>query len=76
MFTEMERKLRSLVKTLIYRAVAITTIATLTWYYTGNPYTVTTVVILYNAVAWSFYYIHERIWSRISWGKIEVTNNM
>ncbi len=75
MYTRMERKLRSLIKTLIYRAVAITTIATLTWYYTGNPYTVTTVVILYNAVAWSFYYFHERIWARISWGKIETMNN-
>lgn len=63
--------MRSLVKTLIYRIVAIITIGTLTWYFTGNAYTVTVVVIVYNAVVWSFYYIHERIWARIQWGKVE-----
>jgi len=67
----MERKLRSLVKTLIYRMVAITTIGTLTYYYSGDIYTVTTVVIIYNAIAWSFYYFHERIWNRIQWGVIK-----
>ncbi len=67
----METKLRSLVKTLIYRAVAISTIATVTWIYTGNAYTVTHVVIIYNAVAWSFFYFHERIWAKISWGRIK-----
>lgn len=67
----METRLRSLVKTLIYRIVAIITIGTLTWYFTGNTYTVTVVVIVYNAVVWSFYYVHERIWARITWGKVE-----
>jgi uncharacterized membrane protein len=71
----METRLRSLVKTLIYRAVAIITIATLTWYFTGNAYTVTLVVIIYNAVVWSFYYIHERIWDSIQWGRIKTVNN-
>jgi len=64
----MERRLRSILKTLIYRMVAITTIGLLTYYYTGDLYTVTTVVIIYNAIAWSFYYFHERLWSKIQWG--------
>jgi len=51
--------------------VAITTIGTLTYYYSGDVYTVTTVVIIYNAVAWSFYYFHERIWNRIKWGIVD-----
>lgn len=63
--------MRSLAKTLIYRAVAVVTIASLTWYFTNNAYTVTMVAIIYNVVVWSFYYIHERIWARISWGKNE-----
>lgn len=66
-----ETRLRSLAKTLIYRAVAVITIASLTWYFTGDTYTVTMVAIIYNVVVWSFYYFHERIWTRISWGKVE-----
>ena len=71
----MERKLRSLIKTLVYRAVAVITIASLTWYYTGNAYTVTNIVIIYNVVVWSFYYFHERIWNKIQWGRLETANN-
>ena len=67
----METRLRSLIKTLIYRAVAVITISVLTWYFTGNAYTVTMVAIIYNVVVWSFYYFHERIWARISWGRTE-----
>ena len=51
----METKLRSFLKTIIYRVVAVTTIAALTWFYTGNAYTVTQIVIAYNVVVWSFY---------------------
>jgi len=66
----METRFRSLLKTIIYRVVAIITIATLTWYFTGDLYTVTNIVIAYNVIVWSFYYFHERIWAKISWGKI------
>ena len=72
----METKMRSFLKTIIYRVVAVSTIATLTWFYTGNAYTVTQIVIAYNLIVWSFYYIHERIWSKIQWGRIEHSSNI
>jgi len=71
----METQRRSFLKTVIYRVVAVTTIAILTWFYTGNAYTVTQIVIAYNVIVWSFYYAHERIWARIQWGRIETANN-
>ena len=67
----METRLRSFLKTIIYRVVAVITIATLTWYFTGDMYAVTNIVIAYNVIVWSFYYIHERVWARVSWGKIK-----
>ncbi len=67
----METRLRSIIKTLIYRVAAIITIITATWYFTGNLYTVTQVAIVYNVIVWSFYYIHERIWAKIKWGRID-----
>jgi len=67
----METRTRSFLKTIIYRVVAVITIATLTWYFTGDIYKVTNIVIAYNVIVWSFYYIHERIWTRIQWGKID-----
>ena len=71
----METRTRSFLKTIIYRVVAVITIATLTWIYTGNVYTVTQIAIAYNVIVWSFYYIHERILARIKWGRINITNN-
>jgi uncharacterized membrane protein len=67
----METRLRSFLKTIIYRLVAVITIASLTWYFTGDLYAVTNIVIAYNVIVWSFYYLHERIWARISWGRID-----
>ena len=67
----MERKLRSLIKTLIYRTVAIATIAIVTYYFSGDIWTVTTTVIIYNCIVWPFFYFHERIWNRIQWGIIK-----
>jgi uncharacterized membrane protein len=77
MFTHsMETRLRSFLKTIIYRVAAVITIGTLTWIYTGDAYTVTQIVIAYNVIVWSFYYVHERIWARIQWGRIETTNKL
>jgi uncharacterized membrane protein len=67
----METRTRSFLKTIIYRVAAVITITTLTWIYTGDLYTVTQVAIAYNIIVWSFYYIHERIWARIKWGRID-----
>jgi len=67
--------MRSFLKTIIYRIAAVITIATLTWFYTGNAYTVTQIVIAYNVIVWSFYYFHERIWARIQWGRIETASD-
>ena len=64
----METRKRSVVKALIYRTASIITIMTATWYFTGDLYQVTQIVIAYNVVIWGFYYFHERLWARTSWG--------
>jgi uncharacterized membrane protein len=61
---------RSLVKTAIFRSIiAVTSIIT-TWIFVGNLEQTTMIAIVFNIAATIIYYVHERIWNKISWGKI------
>jgi|688.fasta_scaffold829560_2 hypothetical protein len=55
-----ETKTRSVVKTIIWRIICILVLA----YWTGLGGS-----LLINALFMTLYYIHERIWLRINWGK-------
>jgi len=39
-----------------------------TWYFTGDLYQVTQIAVVYNVIIWTFYYFHERAWTRVTWG--------
>jgi uncharacterized membrane protein len=56
----METQLRTTVKTIIWRLICILVLA----YWTGLGGS-----ILINIFFMTLYYIHERIWLRISWGR-------
>jgi len=58
---------RSIVKTLSYRAVVTVILAIVTFVFTGNLYQTSTIAIVFGIFATAAYYVHERLWSRISW---------
>ncbi len=64
----METRKRSIAKALIYRTASILTIMSATWYFTGDLYQVTQIAVVYNVIIWTFYYFHERAWTRVTWG--------
>ena len=58
---------RSIIKTLSYRAVVTVILAIVTFVFTGNLYQTSTIAIVFGIFATASYYLHERLWSKISW---------
>lgn len=66
----METHKRSLLKTVIYRITVSIILATISWHFTGDLTKTSAITLVYNIVVIIFYYIHERIWARIKWGRL------
>lgn len=65
----MESKKRSFVKALTYRAAAAILLAVIAWVYTGDLFETSAITILFTVFSTLVYFIHERIWTRINWGR-------
>jgi len=64
----MDTKIRSLVKGILWRVIAIIMTLVICYMFTGNisaSLGITTVGAITSFIA---YYIHERIWNKIKWG--------
>jgi uncharacterized membrane protein len=64
-----DSRMRSLAKTVVYRVVAIGLLAVVGYLYTGNAGEATTVSILFNAAGALAYYVIERLWESVEWGR-------
>lgn len=64
-----ESKMRSLCKAITYRVLASVFAFLLALYYLGDVIEAVSVVIMYYAGSIAIYYIHERLWERIKWGR-------
>jgi len=60
---------RSIVKAIIYRCGGIAVLAVVTWVITRDVIQVSAVTIVYHMVSIVGYYIYERIWGHMKWGK-------
>lgn len=60
---------RSIVKAIVYRCMGIMVLAGITWVITRNVIQVTTVTIVYHIVSIIGYYIYERVWCHMKWGR-------
>jgi len=65
----LDKKLRSLVKSVTYRIVAFIVLMIITWYATNNLVQTTFISVTFHTIQIFLYYIHERLWERINWGK-------
>ena len=65
-----ETKKRSLVKSTTYRIVVVLTDFTVLYLLTGKTDISVVFTVISNTYTWIFYYLHERIWNKISWGRI------
>ena len=64
-----ETKSRSLAKTIIWRVVATLITWGTIYFYTGNLSESVKITIVTALIGMTAYYIHERVWNNIQWGK-------
>ena len=60
---------RSLVKSVTWRAFAILILSIVSFLTTGDKKQAIFITLFYHTLQILFYYLHERIWDRIMWGK-------
>jgi uncharacterized membrane protein len=60
---------RSLVKAIIFRTLVICSDTLIIFLVTHRWETTAGLVLLTNFASTTLYFIHERMWSRISWGR-------
>jgi uncharacterized membrane protein len=66
----MESRKRSILKMITYRAILTALLAAVSWIFTGNLSQTTTITIIFSVSATAVYYVHERLWNNLSWGKV------
>jgi uncharacterized membrane protein len=64
-----ESTTRSLVKTITYRFLIVASTFIVTYLLTGHLELSLTITIGANVINTLLYFIHERIWNQIAWGK-------
>ena len=65
----MEKHRRSVVKAIGYKSVSIALLAALAWIFTRDLMHMTAITVTYEVIAIVGYYVYERIWERIKWGR-------
>ena len=60
---------RSLAKSLTFRLISITTDLIIVYFFTRKIGLSVGIAVAANLTSTVMYYLHERIWNRISWGK-------
>ena len=61
---------RILAKTILYRGIVTIILFAVSWFFTGNIIDTTTITITFNVLATIAYFLHEKMWDKISWGNI------
>ena len=67
----MDTKVRSIVKSIVWRITGIILLSIITYAITKDMKAMGIITILFHGIMIIMYYFHERIWEKISWGKIK-----
>jgi len=67
--TCVESRSRSIVKSLVYRILSLIGIGILSWFITRDIKETTLITIVFQIYLAILYYVYERVWNRINWGK-------
>lgn len=68
-----EKHERTLTKTITYRIAIIVSTLVITWIVTHDVGTVISITSISTISSTIIYYLHERIWNGIHWGKVKKT---
>ena len=67
----MDTRLRSWVKSIVWRIIGIILLGVISYLITKSWKEMTLITALFHGIRVIMYYFHERIWERISWGRIK-----
>ncbi len=67
----METKKRSIVKSITWRVTGIVILLLIAYLITGNMKETGIITVIFHIIMVTLYYLHERIWIKINWGKEE-----
>ena len=67
--TFFEIKLRSIIKTIVWRIIATLVTLSVVYFFTHKIGKSLQITFVAAAISMAAYYIHERIWNKINWGK-------
>jgi len=65
----MESRRRSIVKAITWRVWAILVLAVISYLLTYNVAKSLGITVIFNAIQTIVYFVHERFWNRIHWGR-------
>jgi uncharacterized membrane protein len=66
----MDTKTRSWAKSIVWRIIGIALLGVIAYAITGNWKEMTIITVLFHTIRMVLYYCHERIWERVSWGRL------
>jgi len=66
----LETRARAWVKSIIWRILGIAILGIISWFATHSLKEMTMITLLFHGIRIILYYFHERVWNRISWGRI------
>jgi len=67
----MDTRARSWVKSVVWRVVGIVILGAISYLITGSWKQMTLITVLFHSIRVVLYYFHERVWERITWGKMK-----
>lgn len=70
-----EGRRRSILKAITYRFVSIMLDSAVAFVITKNAETTLLIVATTNAISIVMYFVHERVWNRVPWGRNTVVSN-
>ncbi len=67
----MDTKKRSWAKSVTWRVIGIILLGAIAYLITGNWKEMTVITLLFHGIRVVLYYYHERLWQRVSWGRLD-----
>jgi len=66
-----ETHTRALAKSISWRVLAVVVLGIISWVVTRSLIKVGMITLIYNLIQIFLYYIHERVWDMIKWGRVK-----
>ncbi|MGB2661515.1 MAG: DUF2061 domain-containing protein [Candidatus Omnitrophota bacterium] len=65
----MDTRLRSIGKSATWRIISIVVLVAVSYLITGDVKKTTSITVVFQVILAVLYYVHERVWTKISWGR-------